>query len=88
MDFEVSPKATGKGYVCSLSIDKQHVVYKSREHLWIEHGFEPLLTWIVNQLTSNRWLTLFSSPEGSTWAEWAEQPDADAMVNIPIFNTD
>lgn len=56
-DFDVYEQRTSKGtYFCYLCEKEDHqVLYPTRQDLWIEHSFKPLLEWALEYLIdSNR----------------------------------
>jgi len=58
-DLDVYEAMTADGqYFCSLCVEP--IRYKSREELWIQHSFEPLLEWVNSEFTASAWLYIFN----------------------------
>lgn len=73
-DFGVSESRSSKGYYCGLCEPEKRKFFASREELWIEHCFEPMLEWTGRELNESRWVYLFAT-DGATWAEIREKDD-------------
>lgn len=91
--FEAAPIHTPQGYVCDLCEPEGRDVYTSREALWIDHLFEPFLTWVNEELVPARWLALYGSIDfGATWAKLSQNRQEDknegvATMWLPLWNT-
>lgn len=58
IDFDVVEKHNGYGqYFCSEC--KPPEMFGSRQDLWVNHSFEPLLEWCNENFRRNKWLYFF-----------------------------
>lgn len=91
-DFDVFEEFLPSGqYYCSECLPEFKKTFDSREKLWEEHSFEPLLEWCNEHFTSSHWLYLYGEQDASTWA-WVRienKTDLDkAIYAIPILQVD
>lgn len=54
-------------YYCALCLEPVH--YDSRQSLWEQHCFEPLLEWANASFQPGEWLHIAVRVGGSSWAE-------------------
>ncbi|MFZ4789355.1 MAG: hypothetical protein ACOYMW_00320 [Candidatus Competibacteraceae bacterium] len=85
-DLDIAPErlATG-GYICQFCDVDTRTIYPSREAIWIEHGFEPLLEWCNQQFQADQWASVWGD-EGATWVQLGPLLD-DAATAKPEFLT-
>jgi len=68
--LEVLPERTARGYVCHECEPEARELFPSREALWKDHLFEPLLKWINEELATARAVGIYQTrDEGGTWAK-------------------
>ncbi len=68
--LEVLPVRTTSGYICRECEPEAHEIFPSREALWVDHLFEPLLKWINGELATARAVGIYqTSDKGGTWAK-------------------
>jgi hypothetical protein len=66
-DFPIFIKRTSWGqYYCEGCLPERREFFLSKQALWENHCFQPLLRWINDNLNRTNWLVLFQH-EGSTW---------------------
>jgi len=68
---EQSAQRVPGGYHCRLCLPEFKKLFPSREALWTEHLFEPLLTWVNEELSPAHWLVLEGQAKHSTAARLA-----------------
>lgn len=54
-------------YFCTLCLEP--IYYASRQELWEQHCFEPMLDWANAAFQPGQWLHLVMTDDGSSWAE-------------------
>ncbi len=59
LNLEAYPERTEAGVVCSLCTDDERRVFASRDELWRDHLFEPLLQWVNETLAPAVAIALF-----------------------------
>ena len=84
--FEAVPIKTPGGYCCALCPAEKQVSFSSREALWQDHLFEPLLIWLTTTLLPAKWLGLYGGiGEGATWVKLLTEPDPDARQILCLW---
>lgn len=68
IDFGVAERKSSAGYYCELCEPDTRGFFSTREELWIEHCFEPLLEWVNGSFDNSHWVYLLAT-KGATWAE-------------------
>jgi hypothetical protein len=79
--FEASPFHTAEGWKCKQCVFEHGDsarLFPSRESLWQDHLFDPLLRWVNEELAPACWLQI-SRIKGATWAELIR--DESALPN-------
>ncbi len=72
IDFDITERRNGDGrYFCGLCTES--VAYASRQALWENHCFEPLLQWVNQELRAGQWLHLHILDSGASWAALGPQ---------------
>jgi len=71
---DVSVQKIESGYICQLCQEDNRKLYKTREHMWTEHLFEPLLLWINKSLMSAHWLII---DKGEYWCSARLNKESD-----------
>ena len=72
--YDAKPLRQHGGVVCQLCDEESpSAVFASREALWTEHVFTPLLDWLDKMLATERAIR-FCRREGVTWVEWRKAP--------------
>jgi len=70
------------GYECRECLPAQKKLFASRAALWHDYLFEPLLTWVNEELACATWLVLEATGDGSSWAVLSEtKPDMCARIS-------
>jgi hypothetical protein len=64
-------------YYCDGCPPENRDFFSSKQTLWENHCFEPLLDWINDNLIVSRWVTLFQI-EGCTWVELKKKEEIEA----------
>lgn len=83
-DLDIAPeRLTTGGYICGLCDADSRMIYPTREAIWMEHGFEPLLEWCNQQFQADRWVTIWGI-DGGSWVTLRPQLD-DAATAKPEF---
>jgi hypothetical protein len=67
-DLDIEVKRTSEGYTCQRCDVEEQVIFPSREDLWRDHLFEPLLVWVNEKLAIARGIRI-ASDGGCTWAK-------------------
>lgn len=67
-DLDIEVKRTSEGYTCQRCDVEDQVVFPTREDLWRDHLFEPLLVWVNEKLAIARGIRI-ASDGGCTWAK-------------------
>lgn len=67
------PVRTSHGHVCSFC-EQPAKFWPTREALWADHLFEPLLQWANTRLMQSSSVRLGGTQGGSTWAELVMLP--------------
>lgn len=71
--YDVYPRKIADGYICTeCPPDAQHI-HPSREALWRDHLFDPLLRWVNEELATATGLALYDYT-GMTCAELVRAP--------------
>ena len=84
ISLDAIPAATPMGYRCTLC-ENATQTWTSREALWQDHLFEPLLDWVNETLAPATTLRLFGTrDEGCTWAELGSQEILDSDQSILV----
>ena len=73
-DFDVQEIRQPNGYVCGFCLPEFRKLYPTRESLWINELFEPLLAWVNGKLAPASSLIL-SAHFDSSWADLVKQID-------------
>ena len=84
-DFDAYPQRAFGGVICRLCPTDNQRVFASREELWCDHLFEPLLVWVNEELAPSRAIAFFGGG-GGTWARLVRTSDvpADATRVAPL----
>jgi hypothetical protein len=75
LNLDAEPKRCAAGYVCAACNEEKRRTFASREALWADHLFEPLLEWVNETLGVAKWLALFGDPHFATWARFLASDD-------------
>jgi len=73
--LEAVPERTGAGVVCIQCARNEQRVFSSREELWRDHLFEPLLQWVNETLAPAVAIALFEY-DGATEAKLVTSKEA------------
>jgi hypothetical protein len=85
-DLDIVPRRlTTGGYICRLCDADTRTIYPSREAIWMEHGFEPLLKWCNQQFQADQWASVWGT-DGGRWVQLGPLLD-DAATAKPEFLT-
>ena len=67
-DIDIEERRSRDGtYFCALCLEPIH--YDSRQALWEQHCFEPMLEWANASFQPGQWLHIAVHHGGSSWAE-------------------
>lgn len=77
--YDAVPKKVADGHICKLCLPDSQTVFASREDLWRDHLFDPLLRWINEELATATGLALFEG-KGYTRAGLVRAPVTDPDV--------
>ena len=67
-DIDIAERRRSDGkYFCALCLEP--IYYASRQELWEQHCFEPMLDWANAAFQPGQWLHLVMTDDGSSWAE-------------------
>jgi len=78
-DFDVHARRTSTGaYYCHLCDEGSRVLYHSRQDLWIDHSFKPLLEWSQENLVDTNRLCITGIEEHYTSAILLPQVEIEA----------
>ena len=80
---EQSAQRVPGGYLCGLCLPGFQRVFASRQALWTEHLFEPLLAWVNEELSPAHWLVLEGRPQHFTMARLASERRAEPQDRDP-----
>lgn len=70
----------GEGVRCTVHEGREYVPDESREKVYADHCFAPLVDWIAGDLKNSHWL-LFAEGERSTWAVLQSEHEALPVVD-------
>ncbi len=87
ISLDVSPEKTEGGYICTMCDPDKRTVFPSKEALWRDHLFEPLLKWVNDDLANAHWLGIYGT-EGATWVKLRHdkiQPDGESECLIELL---
>jgi len=65
-DEDAYPRKVPGGYECRECLPAHKKLFASRAALWHDHLFEPLLTWVNEELACATWLVLEATGDGSS----------------------
>jgi hypothetical protein len=80
---EQSAERVPDGYICRLCLPEFIKVFTNRDALWTGHLFEPLLTWVNDELSPANWLVLEGRAEHSTVARLAAERPVEPLAADP-----
>lgn len=85
--FDVAERRAPSGhYYCELCEPEKREMFSSREALWEEHCFEPLLEWTNEEFHVSRWLCLLGGiKDGYTAAILKQKDEMDDMATAKDF---
>lgn len=66
--FESYPKKVTDGYICSLCLPEAKKLFASREAIWLDHLYEPFLTWVNETLIPAQWLIIQGKLSKDDWS--------------------
>jgi hypothetical protein len=81
--LEAFPERTEAGVVCSQCAHNERRVFASREDLWRDHLFEPLLRWVNDKLAPAVAIALFEY-DGMTQAKLVTSPEESAKATKTV----
>ena len=88
ISFEALPKRVAGGYHCNLCVPEAKQLWPSREAIWLDHLFNPLLEWVNTELAVAHRLGLYETEGGGVrWAkllEAAVPEDDEPTIDIPL----
>jgi hypothetical protein len=87
--MDAHPVRTANGYICRECLPEEGNAFSSREALWKNHLFEPLLEWINDELATAKALGIYATSDRSgTWAKLlgtGENPESDCLIaKVPL----
>lgn len=95
IEFEAYIKKSDSGYICEWcwenpnNIETDLKSFASRDELWRDHIFEPLLEWINTKLAKAWWVRFYGIPDSITAAQLimqeAPEPRAGDLSYIDIL---
>lgn len=71
-DFDISEEREGNKYFCGQCGSRRY--FSSRDELWENHVYEPLLEWVNENIKSGNYLCIYDF-EGSTTAKIVKSED-------------
>jgi hypothetical protein len=90
LSFDAFPAKTAAGYICRECPSECQTVFASRDALWRDHLFEPLLDWINTKLAAADAIGFYGRAGHSTWARLlpakahSGSGDPDILVDLPL----
>lgn len=91
-EFDIDEQRSSTGHFCGLCDPEHLIYYRTREELWIKHGFEPFLDWCNSTLVNARWLGIyrFEEDSDSTWAKLLREDsvnvEADRCIALLVVH--
>ena len=82
-DFDVHARRTSAGaYYCQLCDEESRVLYPSREDLWMDHSFKPLLEWSQENLIDTNRLCITGIEDHYTSSTLLPKDEIDARRDM------
>jgi len=87
LDLECFPARTDHGLVCMTCSPANRRAFSTREELWRDHLFDPLLVWINTELEPATAIAFHGRADFATWANLvdARGPNAHKTRNTIAF---
>ncbi len=84
-DIDIEERRSRDGtYFCALCLEPIH--YDSRQALWEQHCFEPMLEWANASFQSGQWLHVYMTARGASWASITRQSVCESRVEGFAFS--
>lgn len=81
--MDCMPVPVPGGYRCAWCLEFVSI-WPTREALWREHLFEPLMSWVNDQLAPASHVLLFGRAGDATWAELGYAPESKQFAAEPM----
>lgn len=84
-DIDIEERRSRDGtYFCALCLEPVH--YDSRQALWEQHCFEPMLEWANASFQSGQWLHVYMTACGASWASITSQSVCESRAEGFAFS--
>jgi hypothetical protein len=81
--WDAFPVKTANGYICDQCPPEHYRTFESREAIWKDHLFEPLLKWVNEDLCFASAIGIYAN-RGATWAKLLQHDQKDKEVTCRI----
>lgn len=89
VSWDAFPVRIANGYVCDQCLPEYYRIFESREAIWKDHLFGPLLKWINLELKVASAIGIYQTRDGgATWAKLLRQDEEDKEADCLIAQVD